>query len=190
MKGIVSLAAAALLLAACQNAGDQTAADANAGRPAWSGDAMFPELAQFTPPHPSGACMNDREIAAEQFMKLHTELMVTGLTCNALYQDPDLFTQYQRFTVAHQDRIRDSQNVLARFLGRYQRGNQARLFDTYRTLMANNESQVVINVSQNTYCQAQRERFYRIASFSNGELDNFLNQAAARYHDRYRLCRS
>lgn len=149
---------------------------------------MFPELARFSPPHPAGACVNEPELLAEQFMKLHTELMVTSLTCHDAYQDGNLFNQYRQFTVNHQNRIRDSQTALERFLGRYQHGNRARLFDTYRTLMANNESQTVINVSHNTYCQAQRERFYRIANFSDADLQSYIDQAATRYRDRYRVC--
>ena len=152
-------------------------------------EIMFPDFTEYQPDNlPAGSCMTEQEIQGEQFIKLHTELMVTGLTCGAAYRDPALFSQYQDFTVTHQDRIRRTQTLLADFLGRYRSGNRNRLFDTYRTEVANNESQQVLDVTAAQYCARQRNRFYTASAFTDAELDAFLANAVDLYRDRYIAC--
>ncbi len=152
------------------------------------GDPLFPEVAQFEPAHPPGSCVGDEEIRADQFIKLHTEMMVTGLTCREPFRDPTLFSHYQTFTTEHQEMIRESQRTLGRFLGRYRSGNSNRLFDTYRTKVANGESQALMDVSATRYCAAYRDKFYSVARFDEVELEAYLDQAADRYRHRYEVC--
>ena len=201
MKRIIGVAATLLLLASCQSVGTHSAASnaANsAAATAFGGahrgvvvDGLFVDLRDFSTSHlPNGSCLTDTEIAAEQFIMLHTVLMVTGLTCNRAFSDPELFGHYRTFTFNHQDRVRDAQQVLARFLGRYRQGNPNRLFDTYRTEMANDESLLVMDVSPTAYCRAQQQRFYDLAELGAEELQAYLDQAVDRYREHYLSCES
>lgn len=199
MKRAASLLALLPLLVACEGMslfGKSQPKHAAAVAPPAAGsavaaarDPMFPDLVAFAPTnHPAGSCVTEDELVADQFIRLHTEMMVAGLTCQGAYGDPGLFTKYAEFTRDHQDRVRDSQSVLADFLGKYMSGNQNRLFDTYRTEMANDESQLVIDVSAGRYCQAMRDKFYAAADFGTGDLDSYLDEALAHYRSKYQVC--
>ncbi len=185
MKALACLIAVMLLAAACS---ERTPPE-TAMPPRLTSEQLAAQRASIAPSRlPNGSCVSDELIKAEQFIRLHTELMVTGLTCAHSYNDPELFGNYQVFTAAHADRIRQVQTDLGRFLGQNQRGSNARLFDTYRTEMANDESQVVIAVTHDGYCQAQREAFYTVARLNPQDLDAYLSQVAERSRDTYRTC--
>ena len=116
-------------------------------------------------------------------------MMVTGLTCRGVYDDVDnLFGAYQQFTVDNAQLLRETQTLIGRYLSQHQRGHFARLFDTYQTSLANEEALLVTEVSASRYCQAQRERFFRLAEATPEELEEILNQAVERYRDEYTLC--
>jgi hypothetical protein len=182
-----SLLVAAALVAACQT-DSAVETDTASMRRAPSTDALLPQPASFSPAIDGGPCVSDEEISAEQMIQLHTTMMVTGLTCHGAFRDPDLFNRYQDFTVAHSDRIIGSQGTLERYLGRSRGGNRARLFDSYRTRMANHEAQLVMSMSASRYCRDQYDRFYTIAEFSPSELEGYLNRVVDRYRDRYAAC--
>ena len=191
MKALAALIVAVLTLAACQNSPPPVANNEPTPptRPRSTPNDLFPDLADFDPwITRSGGCVTDREISAEQFIQVHTALMVTGLTCPTAFQDPYLFNQYQTFTVNHQTRILEIQSLLGRYLAQHQYGNGSRLFDTYRTQIANDESQLVIQVSAGRYCQSQRNRFYHIAQLDSVELDAFIAEAVDRYREDYNTC--
>ncbi len=196
MRLAASIICALFLLTACQTADEATVVETvteptptRGGLPRVQLDnPMFPDLVEFETRHPEGACTTDEEVVADQLIRLHTQLMITGLTCFVPYDDPDLFVSYQDFTLSFQGRIRDSQRTLGAFLGRYMGGNRNRLFDTYRTRIANSESQTVIDVSASRYCAAQQERFYTVAAFGEADLDAYLQEAAAHYRPHYPAC--
>ena len=204
-RNVIWMAAALLALTGCQTDGSlkspQSArpvaappADAAAStaptRPGSPDHPMFPELAAFEPGRLPGACMTESELHADQFIRLHTAMMVAGLTCNVSFSDDNVFAHYQSFTITHQSMIRSSQRVLANYLGRHGSGNRHRLFDTYRTEVANDESQLVIDVSSGRYCEALRAKFYAAAEFSPADLNSHLEEAVARYRESYNVCAS
>jgi hypothetical protein len=196
----LGLLAALMFVSACQTGGtvDPPAIQSNIGREP-SRAAAIADLgvdvvrasAEFRPAidHP-GACLTDEEIRAAQLVRLHTELMVTGLTCRAAYRDDGLFDRYQTFTVAHQTLLRRGQEVLGRFLARFQAGNYRRLFDRFRTQLANYEGQVVMTLSATEYCREQYPRFYPLADLDAAGLDAYLGAALETYRDEYRQCGS
>src|SRR5690606_22051810 len=125
---------------------------------------------------------------ADQFIRLHTYLMVTGLSCQEQLRNPNLFVEYSAFTADHGRRLRDAQSVLGQFLRSQLRGNNARLFDTYRTEMANDESKVVSDVSSGRYCQARGQQFTSARGFNEIELQAYLDEAVERYRATYNAC--
>ena len=192
MKAVAAALASALMLTACVNgSAPQTAAVPTVPvPPRIAGDVLFPDLQEFVPRiTAAGGCVTDAEITAEQFIAIRTSMMVTGLTCRGVYDDVDnLFGTYQQFTVDNAQRLRETQTLIGRYLSRHQRGHFARLFDTYQTSLANEEALLVTEVSAGRYCQAQRERFFRLARATPEELEEILDQAVERYRDQYALC--
>lgn len=193
MKAVVAAIILSLMLAGCVSEGgspNPAPVTSAPPPPPRSGDSLFPELAQFEP-HitEGGGCVTEREITAEQFIAFRTAMMVTGLTCRSAYNTgEDVFGTYQQFTVDNAQRLRETQNLIGTYLARYQPGNSSRLFDTYQTQLANAEALLVTAVSASRYCQAQRERFYRLAEATPDELERILNLAVERYRDAYLIC--
>lgn len=186
MRLIASLAAAVLLVSACDS--DRTP-PVVAAPPRPDLERLAQQRAALAQSRlPSNTCVNDDMITAEQFVLLHTELMVAGLTCASAFNDQAAFGAYQNFTTAHANRIRQVQTQVGNFLARHQRGNGARLFDTYRTEMANDESQVVIAMSPNEYCRAMHEQYYQVAQLNPQQLDAYLSDTVQRTRGGYRVC--
>lgn len=187
---------AAVLLAGCQSSDPNSSIEtqdsvAREPSPVFEGVDVVRASAGYQPvlDHP-GVCLTEEELRAAQLVRLHTELMVTGLTCRAAYRDDGLFDQYQTFTVNHQDRLRNGQNVLGRYLARFQTGNSARLFDRFRTQMANYEGQVVMTLTASNYCREQYSRFYTLVELDEPQLDAYLQSAVAAHRDHYQYCGS
>lgn len=150
----------------------------------------FAEPVAFAPiGHPSGACMTEEEIAAEQTIRLHTAMMVTGLTCHGFYRDPALFEHYQTFTDEHGRRLGAAQDTIGAFLSRYRSGNGNRLFDTYQTQIANAESRLVADASAPTYCRLRRDQYFTAADFSEVDLDAYVDLMVDQHRESYRVCR-
>lgn len=103
---------------------------------------------------PKGPCYSVPEFEAEQGIRLHTELMVVGLTCQSMdvKGEPSLFNQYKMFTLKHQARIQAWEKALVDYYKRTSKGNPTRNFDSFRTRLANETSQRAIALSTPVFC--------------------------------------
>ena len=105
-------------------------------------------------PPSKGPCYSVAEFEAEQGIRLHTELMVVGLTCQHMdvKGETSLFAQYKLFTLKHQARIQDWEKTLVEYYKRTAKGNPTRNFDSFRTRLANETSQRAIALSTPVFC--------------------------------------
>jgi len=183
MKATLSLALAAVLLAACQQS--QPSAPVPVGL-----DVLFPpELeAYFDVDLPTSGCASEEVMRAAQMSQLRNQVMITGLSCRGAYPGLDEFNEYVNFTVRHQDRLRNVQTTLGTFLSRQLGGRQARLYDTYSTQIANSESQNVLALSPDGYCLARYYQFQEVTRFSDAELQSYLDLAVERRRSSYQTC--
>ncbi|OYQ33635.1 hypothetical protein CHU95_14785 [Niveispirillum lacus] len=112
--------------------------------------AAGPALAAST----KGPCYSVPEFAAEQGIRLHTELMVVGLTCQHMdvKGEVSLFNKYKQFTLKHQTRIQQWEKTLVAYYKRTTSGNPTRTFDTFRTRLANETSQRAIALTTPVFC--------------------------------------
>ena len=190
VKAVMGAVAAALLTAGCMLGGGEPPVT-----PVETVEAgpfplvLFPEPVAFDGlPKTPRACLTEDEMAATEMIRVHTMLMVTGLTCHRAYRDPALFGMYQSFTELHQQRIRDTQSTLEAFLGEHLPGRRARLFDTFRTQVANSEAMTVLEITAPRYCVDQRNRYYTVVEFSESELNDYIQQAMVLNRDSYVPC--
>ncbi|WP_155524640.1 hypothetical protein [Oleisolibacter albus] len=122
---------------------------------AFAADA--PAKKKAPPPKAKAApCYTPAEFEAEQAIRLHTELMVVGLTCQAMDQKgtPSLFAQYKQFTLNHQMQIQEWEKAL---IGQYKRAgvkNPTKEFDSFRTRLANEMSQRAIALTTPIFCES------------------------------------
>lgn len=112
--------------------------------------AIAPALAEAAAP-PKPVCYSRKEHAAEQMVRLHTELMVIGLTCQSIFPEHQTFLKYQEFTIKNKAVLSDAEGTM---IGHFKRtAGGAGRFDTYRTEMANEISRRVGVIGSYSYCQ-------------------------------------
>ena len=156
--------AAAIVLAASipgAQAGDRSGVPDPAARP--------PGLASQVADS-AGACPPRRQVEAGQVIRLHTELMVTSLTCADAYGDPALHDRYRRFSSARADQLRSAQNTIMR----HRFGGSPRRYDTFHTELANQEMLFAMALSVPAYCAARRLRFESLVDDGSGMFDSYV----------------
>lgn len=98
-------------------------------------------------------CYAPKELEAEQGIRIHSELMVIGLTCMKMPGGPENYTKYQKFTQKNSKLIAQYETDL---ISHYRKqGNKAaeQKLHTLRTAMANEISQHAISMSTSTFCR-------------------------------------
>lgn len=138
--------------------------------------ASFAAAPVMAAPAAKGPCYSVPEFAAEQGIRLHTELMVVGLTCQ--YMDVkgevSLFNQYKQFTLKHQARIRGWEAMLVNYFKRTVKANPTRSFDSFRTRLANETSQRAIALTTPVFCGTHAPLVARAMTASIEEIENGL----------------
>jgi hypothetical protein len=108
-------------------------------------------------PAAKAVCYSRNEYAAEQAIRLHTELMVIGLTCQQSLADKNPFGKYQEFTVKNRSFISSNEGVMIEHFRRSGIGNPTRRFDMFRTELANEISRRAAIITSGIYCAAYGE---------------------------------
>lgn len=133
---------------------------------------------------PKGPCYSIPEFAAEQGIRLHTELMVVGLTCQHMdvKGQLSLFNQYKQFTLKHQTRIQDWEKTLVNYFKRTAKGNPTRNFDSFRTRLANETSQRAIALTTPVFCGTHAPLVAQAMAASLEEIERGLSPDAEGLH--------
>lgn len=126
-------------------------------------------------------CYTEAEAKAEQAIRLHTDLMVVGLTCQDSVPpgQASLFARYREFTDRHQAAVKAWEKVLVGHFRRVGKGSATKNFDSYRTSLANETSRRAIALSNPVFCAAFVPLAERALSLSSAELDGMLAAADA-----------
>ncbi|SMH40282.1 hypothetical protein SAMN02982994_1598 [Azospirillum lipoferum] len=150
-----ALLAAPLALSA--PAGAATAKATDAAKPAASKPAAAKPAAAKASVSKPGACYSRSEHAAEQLMRMHTEMMVVGLTCKSVVPEKNPFGTYQDFSVKNRALLSNSEATL---INHYKKtgGNGTAKFDTFRTELANEISRRAATIGIPQYCQTFVDR--------------------------------
>jgi len=137
---------------------------------------------------PKKACLTAADRHNDLLVRLQTELSVTGLTCQWKANGTNLLDEYARFSRRHLKRILDTQVVHGRFLAKHSKGSGARLFDSYRTTLANEEMMIAGRVGHPAYCADRYARFQSVMKVDEKGLDAFLKEEAKRRAKDYKDC--
>ncbi|AWK89072.1 hypothetical protein [Azospirillum thermophilum] len=97
------------------------------------------------------ACYNRNEHAAEQALRMHTEMMVVGLTCRDVYPEEKPYDLYQNFTIKNRATLSSSEATMIDYFRKHG-GNGTKQFDTYRTELANEVSRRAAVIGRGEYC--------------------------------------
>ncbi|WP_448189785.1 hypothetical protein [Azospirillum sp. sgz301742] len=99
------------------------------------------------------ACYSRSEHAAEQLIRMHTEMMITGLTCKDVAPEKAPFAKYQEFTVKNRPSISKAEGEMMSHFRKVGKGNATNQFDMYRTEVANEISRRATIIGTENYCQ-------------------------------------
>ncbi|KAA0678051.1 hypothetical protein [Roseomonas genomospecies 6] len=151
--GLAVLFAGAALPAAAKEAtaNPATAKPASSKSTSAKSTAAKSTAAKSTASKP-GACYNRAEHAAEQTIRMHTEMMVVGLACQQVYPDKKPFNLYQDFTIKNRSLISNSEASMIDHFRKRSGGNATRQFDMFRTELANEISRRAAVIGTPLYC--------------------------------------
>jgi hypothetical protein len=133
-------------------------------------------LATSTSAWAKPACYSAAEYDAEQAVRLHTELMVIGLTCNAIEADRKLFSKYQQFTTKHRASLMNWEKILIGHFRETDKGNPTRKFDDFRTVVANEIAQRSALLTPPVFCQTHSDIVDQALSLSDSDLKRYLSE--------------
>lgn len=115
----------------------------------------------------AAACYSPDEIAAEQTLRLHSELMVITVTCHYSSTGQDLVGAYTGFTRKNITRLHDAEQTMIRHYEKTSGKGAVSRLDRLRTLLANEYGQQIANVSAPAFCANERDKV--IAMYNGGD---------------------
>ncbi|BBK40152.1 hypothetical protein STVA_01720 [Allostella vacuolata] len=139
---------------------------------------------------PAKACLTERERRNDLLVRLQTEMSVTGLTCQwKAEKGRNLLDQYATFSRRHHQRLLTTQDEHGRFLARFEKGSAPRLFDRYRTILANEEMTVAGKFGHPDYCAHRYARFTEVVGLEAKNLDAWLDAMGKTRAKEYKSCK-
>lgn len=116
------------------------------------------------------ACYTPSEHAAEQMIRLHTEMMITGLTCQQSMPQKAPFAKYQEFTTKNRSALSKAESQMIDHFRKAGKGNATSRFDTYRTEVANEVSRRASIIGTDNYCKTFVPRVENAMSLTSDDL--------------------
>ena len=99
------------------------------------------------------ACYTAADFEAEQGVRIHSELMVIGLTCMKMPEGPALYRKYQDFSSKNADLLAEYEEDLIQHYTKEGASAPEEKFHALRTNLANDISRRAINMSMLSFCQ-------------------------------------
>ncbi len=115
------------------------------------------------------ACYSKAEAEAEQGLRIHSELLVIGLTCVKMHGGFSSYNKYERFTVNNADKIADYEAVLIEYFK--SEGSETPVADLHnlRSFLANDISKHAVKMGVQTFCDMFSSRLDEVIRMSSGQ---------------------
>ncbi len=117
---------------------------------------------------PAQACYNALQFEAEQGLRIHSEMMVIGLTCIKMPGGRQVYNEYQEFDINNAALMDDYSEILLRHYQDEGVERPQRRLDKLRTNMANNISRMAIDMSTVDFCNQYEGHVTKAAEMSPG----------------------
>lgn len=101
----------------------------------------------------AGGCYTPAAYEAEQGLRIHSQLMVIGLTCQRMPGASGIYAKYHRFTEANRDIIRDYENEIIAHFRRNGSSAPEKDFHALRTSIANDVSTQAMSMRVDRFCR-------------------------------------
>jgi hypothetical protein len=122
------------------------------------------------------ACYNAKEFEAEQGLRIHSELMVIGLTCIKMPNGQALYNKYQNFTRKNASLISAYETALIRHYERQGSNRPEEKLHTLRTDLANEISRHAVSMSTLSFCQKFAANLDQALAMSPDKLRRWAQQ--------------
>ena len=118
----------------------------------------------FATPAYAQSCYSSTEAEAEQGIRIHSELMVIGLNCQAMgaRRGMNLYGDYRQFTSDHSDLFARYETILMKFFESNNQNPEAEL-NTLRTKFANKISNDAADLRPDVFCSKYAPRILKAA---------------------------
>jgi len=118
----------------------------------------------------AASCYSPEELEAEQGIKIHSELMVIGLTCQNTPEGAALYAKYRQFTTANSTLISGYEDDLIGFFSRTGVPAPEKALHTLRTRLANKISLHAAGMQTNEFCHRFAGRLDKAISMSEQDI--------------------
>lgn len=133
------------------------------------------------------ACYAPHEFEAEQGLRIHSELMVIGLTCVKMPGQSNIYGKYQAFTAKNEKLIAKYESDLIAHFRMQGGGNPEKQFHSLRTGLANRISQLAIG-NMVGFCRSFTPRMDAALAMDQPRLRQWAQQVWAEAPTSKPLC--
>ena len=133
-------------------------------------------------------CYSKYEKEAEQGLRIHSELMVIGLTCLKAKGGKDLYHRYQLFTAKHAPLLEGYENTLINF---YRRGGHAKpekSLHKLRTDLGNEISHHAVRMGTTNFCNHFSGRIDQALEMPRKKLRRWAQQDWNKQKNTHSVC--
>lgn len=134
----------------------------------------------------AASCYTPQQYRAEQAVRYHTQLMVSGMLCQRTH--PTAYSQYQAFTQRNQPTIQRAETVLIGFYKEQKNPQPERALHTMRTNLANDLSMRAMQQSLPVFCQNAQQRLQTAAAMPNRQFEGYLTKLDLRQNSLHPVC--
>lgn len=127
--------------------------------------------------HAAPACYGAREAAAEAAVRIHSELMVTALTCQYDTLGQNVVDKYVAFGERNNARLREAEQTLIEFHKAKGGGGVATL-DKMRTVLSNEYAERIAINDPKAYCDKVIDTVSAAAEWNAAQFDIAIKRAA------------
>ena len=101
----------------------------------------------------ASACYTEKEVEAEQGVRIHSELMVIGLTCLKMPGGVEIYSKYKQFSTKNSKLISGYERDLISYYKNRGVKNPEKKLHNLRTSLANGISHKAVSMSVLSFCQ-------------------------------------
>jgi len=145
-------------------------------------------LLETSPTRATSLCYNVRQMTAEQWLRLHSELMVITVSCGQNSSGESLVPLYQNFTQENIASLQKAEATLMKFYKDHYGGNGLQALDKLRTRLGNEYGLKVAELSTPRYCQQFQDKVESIYHLTPTQLNIVVQRMTHNEKSEFYLC--
>ena len=134
-------------------------------------------------------CYTPQEYEAEQGIRIHSELMVIGLTCQKMPDMRDSYAKYKQFTLKNARLLGGYENELIGFYRKSGISSPDMELHGLRTRLANQISRHAISMSTKSFCNSFGPRINQALAMDEKTLRLWAQKAWNNHPASQRMCK-